>query len=141
MMVTADCLLMHMPASKSAPGVARMLTRTRLDNWGYAHISDDVLTVASELIANAAAAALGEEIRYQCSRDADRVLVAVWDDSPAVPEARPPVELSLDTLDVSEAGWDDNGGRGLLLVAALAVECGHTPDPSGGKWVWALLKP
>ncbi|MFB4305911.1 ATP-binding protein [Actinomadura sp. GTD37] len=105
------------------------------------HISDDVFLIASELIANAVAATPGEEIRYQCSRDTTGVLIAVWDASPEPPQARPIVELTLDTLDVSKKHWDDNGGRGLPLVAALAASCGHTPDPTGGKWVWARLKP
>ncbi|MEO3825197.1 ATP-binding protein [Actinomadura sp. B10D3] len=134
-------MLIPMLASKAAPGLARTLTQTRLNKWGYTHISDDVFLVASELVTNAAAATPGEEIRYQCSRDSGGVLIAVWDASPERPRARPMVETTLDTLDVSEEHWDDNGGRGLPIVAALAAECGHTPDPSGGKWVWARLKP
>ncbi|WP_433479688.1 ATP-binding protein [Spirillospora sp. CA-142024] len=105
------------------------------------HISDDAFLVASELITNAVAATPGGEIRYQCSRDSAGVLIAVWDASPALPRPRPVIDMTLDTLDVSEEHWDDNGGRGLPIVAALAAECGHTPDPSGGKWAWAHLKP
>lgn len=141
MMATPDCLLIPMLASKAAPGLARTLTKTRLHNWGYGHISDDVFLIASELIANAVTATPGEEIRYQCSRDIAGVLIAVWDGSPESPQARPVIEMTLDTLDVSEEHWDDNGGRGLPIVAALATECGCTPDPQGGKWVWAKLKP
>ena len=141
MMSTPDCLLIPMLASKAAAGLVRTLTKTRLHNWGYMHISDDAFLIASELIANAVAATPGEEIRYQFSRDVCGVLIAVWDSSPELPQARPIVELTLDTLDVSKEHWDDNGGRGLSLVAALAASCGHTPDPTGGKWVWARLKP
>jgi hypothetical protein len=43
-------------------------------------------------------------------------------------------------LDLSEENWDDNGGWGLPIVQALADDCGYTPHPSGGKWVWARLK-
>lgn len=138
---TFDCLLMPMLASKAAPGLARTLTRSRLDKWGCAHISDDAFLIASELIANAVTATPGKEIRYRCSRDMDGVLIAVWDGSPERPQARPMIEMTLDTLDVSEEHWDDNGGRGLPIVVAIAAECGHTPDPHGGKWVWARLKP
>ncbi|TDD80731.1 ATP-binding protein [Actinomadura darangshiensis] len=141
MLTTPDCLLIPMLASKAAPGLARTLTRTRLHKWGYMHISDDVFLIASELITNAVAATPGKEIRYQCSRDIAGVLIAVWDTNSAEPQVRPMIDMTLDTLDVSEEHWDDNGGRGLPIVAALAVECGHTPDPSGGKWVWARLKP
>lgn len=141
MMTTADCLLIPMPASKAAPGLARTLTKTQLHNWGYVHISDDAVLVVSELVTNAVAAASGEEIRLQVSRDVAGVVIAVWDASTARPRARPVVDTARDALDVTEEHWDDNGGRGLPIVAALAVECGHTPDPSGGKWVWARLKP
>ncbi|CNE70455.1 Uncharacterised protein [Mycobacterium tuberculosis] len=141
MLTTPDCLLIPMLASKAAPGLARTLTKNRLHKWGCAHISDDVFLIASELITNAVAATPGQEIRYQCSRDAAGVLIAVWDASPTPPRVHPLIELTLDTLDVSEEYWDVNGGRGLPLVTALAAECGHTPDPSGGKWVWARLKP
>lgn len=141
MMVTPDCLLISVPASEVAASLVRTLTKTRLRIWDYMHISDDAVLVASELVGNAVAAAPGEEIRYQCSRDVAGVLVAVWDASPARPVVRPMADLTLDTLDVSKEHWDDNGGRGLPIVAALAAECGHTPDPSGGKWVWATLKP
>jgi anti-sigma regulatory factor (Ser/Thr protein kinase) len=134
-------MLMPLRASKTAPSLARALTRSRLNKWGYGHLSDDVLLIASELIANAVAATPGEEIRYQCSHDIDGVLIAVWDGSPDSPQARPMAEMTLEALDVSEEHWDDNSGRGLPIVAALAVECGHTPDPLGGKWVWARLKP
>ncbi|WUI02404.1 ATP-binding protein [Spirillospora sp. NBC_00431] len=141
MIATPDCLLVSMTASKAAPGIARQLTQTRLYMWGYGHILDDVFLVVSELITNAVAATPGQEIRYQCSRDTAGVLIAVWDSSPDVPRPRPMAETAADALDLSEEGWDDNGGRGLPIVAALAVECGHTPDPSNGKWVWARLKP
>ncbi|WP_433472789.1 ATP-binding protein [Spirillospora sp. CA-142024] len=141
MITTPDCLLMPILASKAAPGLARTLTRSRLHNWGYMHISDDAFLIASELITNAVTATPGKEIRYQCSRDAAGVLIAVWDASPSSPRVRPMIELTLDTLDLSEEHWDDNGGRGLPIVATLAAECGHTSDPSGGKWVWARLKP
>jgi anti-sigma regulatory factor (Ser/Thr protein kinase) len=141
MITTPDCLLIPMLASNAAPGLARTMTRTRLDKWGCSHISDDAFLIASELITNAVAATPGEEIRYQCSRDPAGVLIAVWDASPTPPRVHPLIELTLETLDVSEENWDDNGGRGLPIVTALATKCGHTPDPSGGKWVWARLKP
>ncbi|GAA3792654.1 ATP-binding protein [Streptomyces chiangmaiensis] len=36
---------------------------------------------------------------------------------------------------------DDEAGRGLLLVHALADEWGTDPFPPSGKTVWALLRP
>ncbi|WP_176611501.1 ATP-binding protein [Actinomadura sp. WMMB 499] len=105
------------------------------------HISDDALLVASELTTNACAATpCGGEIRLQVSRDCAGVLVAVWDDAPGTPRARPVVELTPETLDLAEERWDDNGGRGLPIVAALAAECGYCADSSRGKWAWARLR-
>ncbi|WP_051711795.1 ATP-binding protein [Spirillospora albida] len=141
MITTPDCMVIAMLASKAAPGLARTLTRSRLDKWGYTHISDDAFLIASELIANASTATPGQQIRFQCSRDTAGVLIAVWDASPAQPQARPVVEMTPETLDLSEENWDRNGGWGLPIVAALAADCGHCPDPSGGKWIWARLIP
>jgi hypothetical protein len=36
---------------------------------------------------------------------------------------------------------DAPGGRGLLIVAALAASHGTRPAPGGGKHVWARLTP
>src|SRR5690606_7180408 len=94
---TPDCLLIPMLASKAAPGLARTMTRTRLDNWGCSHISDDAFLIASELITNAVEATPGKEIRYQCSRDTAGVLIAVWDASPEPPRVHPLIELTLET--------------------------------------------
>ncbi|MDL4774651.1 ATP-binding protein [Actinomadura xylanilytica] len=141
MTTTPDCLLISLPASRAAAGLARTLVRAHLGTWDCTHISDDASLITSELITNASAVAAGGEIRFQLSRDVAGVLVAVWDPSACVPQPRPLVDLTLDTLDLAEAGWDDNGGRGLPIVAAIAVEWGHCLDPQGGKWVWARLKP
>ncbi|MBG6089532.1 ATP-binding protein [Actinomadura viridis] len=132
-----------MLASPTAAGMARTLTNARLHKWGYTHLSDDAFLVASELITNAVTATPGSEIKYQLSRDGGEVLLAVWDSSTRVPAPRPipPVELSLETLDLAPERWDDNGGWGIPIVATLSVSSGYTLDPQGGKWVWARLKP
>jgi hypothetical protein len=93
------------------------------------------------LINNAVAAAPGRRIRYQLSQDGGEVVVAVWDPSDRLPAGKPPAELTLDTLDLAPENWDANGGWGIPIVVALAVQSGYTLDPKGGKWVWARLKP
>ncbi|MFF5115005.1 ATP-binding protein [Streptosporangium sp. NPDC000509] len=50
--------------------------------------------------------------------------VEVWDSSDDSPE-------------LTEAGEDDESGRGLLLVGMCADEWGHHPSPGGGKVVFA----
>ena len=135
-----------MPASAAAPGFARTLMERRLKKWGYSHILDDALLVTAEMVTNAVKAAAGHDIRFVCRWGAAAVLIEVWDSSPEPPVPTPVVELSLDDLDLSEAGFDANGGRGLHIVQALATEWGHRFDPidpatgrSPGKWVWARL--
>lgn len=136
-----DDLEMPLLASVATPGLARTLLATRLHKWGYLHISDDALLVADELVANAVQAAPRQQIKLCARHDTAGLLISVWDPSPEIPHPRPIVELTLDTLDLSEESLDDNGGRGLPLVQALSADCGYTLDPSGGKWVWARLKP
>nr|BFE29812.1 hypothetical protein GCM10010200_020630 [Actinomadura rugatobispora] len=121
--------------------MARTLTNARLIKWGHSHISDDTFLVASELINNAVNATPGQQITYRLSREAKEILVAVWDSSDRVPTPGQPTEPTLDDLDLSPEHWDDNGGWGLNIVATIASSCGYTRDPSGGKWVWARLKP
>ncbi|WUI02947.1 ATP-binding protein [Spirillospora sp. NBC_00431] len=79
------------------------------------------------------------EIRFQVSRDAQGVIIAVWDSCPGLPKLRPMSELTLGVLDQSEEAFDDNGGRGLHIVQALSASCGVTRDLNAGKWVWARM--
>nr|WP_121434341.1 ATP-binding protein [Actinomadura pelletieri] len=95
----------------------------------------------SELVTNASEQTPNKEIRVQVSRDADGLLLAVWDGDPAYPQPRPHVVFSLEDLDLSKEAFDDNGGWGLHIVRALSVRCGATRDPAGGKWVWARMLP
>jgi len=138
MKTRSDRLLISLQATPPTVGFVRTLTAGLLRRWNCAHITDDVLIVASELTTNAIKATPGGEIRYRLTHDADAVVTAVWDSDPRLPAPRPPGAPSLETLDLSHP--DDNGGRGLSIVAALSVENGCTPHPDGGKWVWALMK-
>ncbi|MGI8328812.1 ATP-binding protein [Actinomadura scrupuli] len=128
-------------ATKAAAGLARTLAETRLYKWGLMDMSGDALLVITELVTNAIAETPHREIRFRLARDGAGILIAVWDSSPRPPVARPVTEPTLETLDLREEHWDDNGGWGLALVQALSADCGCTPDPAGGKWAWARLKP
>lgn len=70
---------------------------------------------------------------------AGEVVLAVWDGCDGRPVVRK-VELSLETLDLSEENVDDNGGRGLWIVESLAGRCWVEPTHPSGKWVCATLK-
>lgn len=135
-----------MPATAAAPGFTRTLIERRLKKWGYSHISDDATLVATEMVTNAMKATPGEAIRFLCRWENEGVYIAVWDSSPERPAPVRDLAVALDDLDLSEDGFDENGGRGLHIIDALAVEWGYRPDPAGtetgcpgGKWVWARL--
>jgi len=134
-------LIFPMLASPAAIGMARTLADARLRNWDNSSILDDALLIVTELVTNAAAVTPGKKIVLQVSRDAGGIIIAVWDSSDLMPEPKPIVELTLEDLDLSEENFDNNGGWGLALVEALAASCGVTPDPKGGKWIWARLNP
>jgi anti-sigma regulatory factor (Ser/Thr protein kinase) len=134
-----DQVRMSVLASPAAVGVVRDRFQRTLTRWGVppGH-RDDVLLCASELLTNSVTAAPRRELRAGLSREGRAVLLEVWDPGDALPRLRPMADPALDDLDLTPEGFDDNGGRGLHIVAALATEYGCTPHPpTGGKTVWA----
>ncbi|MEO5876134.1 MAG: ATP-binding protein [Streptosporangiaceae bacterium] len=93
--------------------------------WGRADIADDVCLVAMELGTNALRHGEGDPT-ITLIKENDGILVSVWDASPTLPRVR-------------EASLDDEGGRGLAIVAGLAREYDWQVLPSGGKTVCAYL--
>ncbi len=97
----------------------------------------DIELPVSELVTNAVNATAGQQqaaIRLQLSSDSASVLVEVWD---ADPEPPAPKDLTEDgTPDLQE-----EGGRGLFLVAALSSRWDwyRTREPPG-KVVWCELE-
>ena len=84
---------------------------------------DEAALVATELVQNALQHAGGcLAVVVSCTEGA--VTVAVLDNALAVPRRRTP---------------DDNGGRGLHIVAALGTACGVTRR-GYGKHVWVRLR-
>ncbi|OLT17413.1 hypothetical protein BJF79_17830 [Actinomadura sp. CNU-125] len=134
-------LIIPLLGTSTAVGLARTLACARLRKWDCSHILDDALLIVSELVTNAARQTPHKELRFQVSRDANGIIIAVWDSSPEIPKPKPLFELTLDGLDLSEDAFDNNGGRGLPIIQTLSTTCGVTKDPNGGKWVWARLSP
>ncbi|KAB2378999.1 ATP-binding protein [Actinomadura montaniterrae] len=138
MTATGD-LIIPLLGTPATVGLARTLADAWMCKWDYFHILDDALLIVSELVTNAAYETPHKEIRFQLSRDAQGVIIAVWDSGLGVPRPKPLRKLTLDDLDLSEEAFDDNGGWGLHIVQALATRCGATHDPAGGKWIWARM--
>ncbi|MFE6972371.1 ATP-binding protein [Streptomyces sp. NPDC057682] len=115
-----------LPRRPESAEAARRLTDTALCCWGQGELADDCALIVGELVANAVLHARRESIRVVVERIGERtVRVAVTDFSRELP-----VEC--------RAGDGDEGGRGLLLVAAVASDWG-TDTFRWGKVVWAVL--
>jgi anti-sigma regulatory factor (Ser/Thr protein kinase) len=126
-------------AAPAAIGRARHLVRFALTGWGLAALADDAELVASELMTNAvqATGATGTRVTpdgfgaaatvqvrvlmYQAS-----IIIEVWDRDPGTPHPQ-------------DAAPGDEGGRGLMIVAALCTQWDFSAAADGGKVVWAEL--
>jgi len=111
-----------------AVSAARTHTAEILTEWGMTdRFADAARLIVSELVTNAINASwpidASESISLWLSADTDSLLIEVWDGSPDMPSPRP---------------GDDEGGRGLAIVAALSQGWGVYSDRHG-KIVWALL--
>ncbi|MFF8591347.1 ATP-binding protein [Streptomyces sp. NPDC015220] len=127
-------LALRFTASPRGARLARRLASHQMDAWGWGYgtpAHDAVELVVAELAANAVTHGLvpGRDAELRLSREeGGRVRVEVSDArGERLPEAR-------------ETGAGEGGGRGLLLVAALAKEWGTVRRPGApGKTVWAVV--
>ena len=85
-------------------------------------VGEVVRLLASEVVTNAVRHTSSRLVTVRLTVRTREVEVAVGDEDPAPPRPRPP--------DVG-----DLGGRGLMLVAAMAKSWGNRPTPRG-KIVW-----
>jgi anti-sigma regulatory factor (Ser/Thr protein kinase) len=126
-------------ARPRAVALARTMVTAALRRWSLAQLAGDAEMVVSELVTNAvqATGSLAERlsweqlrdvgmVKVQVTRGASCVLVEVWDSDSATPP------------EVRDAPPGAEGGRGLVIVDALAACWGHYPT-RGGKVVWAQL--
>lgn len=118
-------------AYPSAATSARLHCRALLAEWSLQDLADASETVVGELMANSVEAHKREHldapVRLTLLADRCTVLVVVRDasDSPPVP---------------SNPGIEDETGRGLLIVGALAADWGWKHLPGGGKITRALVQ-
>ncbi|MET8982703.1 ATP-binding protein [Streptomyces sp. NPDC004539] len=114
---------------RSVPAARRFALRNLVD-WGLAECerASDVLLCVSELATNALVhgVPVGRQFMVVMRLDGDTVLVEVHDSGDGMPHiAQAP----------GEGGDEDEGGRGLVLVAALSAKWG-VRERGVGKIVW-----
>jgi Histidine kinase-like ATPase domain len=128
-------------ARPDAAFYARRHVRRVLLAWGCQELTDTAELITSELVTNAVKAtrdigsSLESEARYgipdyiwmDLHRATGLVVLEVWDAG-----RKPPI--------LRDAAADDECGRGLQLVDALAYSWGHRLPATGGKIVWCTLK-
>jgi serine/threonine-protein kinase RsbW len=112
-----------LPPRADSVGAVRRLLRTLLVTLPDAKL-DDVVLAASEVVTNAVLHGDGM-VTFAVSGQPGVVRVEVTDDGGAVPRPR------------SDRTEGDEGGRGLLIVDAVATRWGVSPRrPGPGKTVW-----
>ncbi len=122
---------MRFTSSPRGARLARRLVSHRLDAWGHPYdsaLNETVTLIAAELAANAVrhGHVQGRDFRLRLTETAEALRLEVSDTrTERLPELRLPRDPA-----------DDECGRGLLLVEALACRWGVEPR-SPGKCVWA----
>jgi serine/threonine-protein kinase RsbW len=110
------------------PGV-RQLAWDHLGQWGVdSDVIADAVLIADELFTNAVqhgSVSDQDEVAFSLTLDGGETRISVTDTSRRLPQRRQPVP-------------DDENGRGLCLVEALAVRWGVEPAVDG-KRIWAVL--
>jgi anti-sigma regulatory factor (Ser/Thr protein kinase) len=128
---------LELGALPTAVPCARLHARHVLWEWGMSGLAETAELLVSELMTNAVKATAGHEdqepVRLQLSGDSAAILIEVWD-----ADSRPPAPN-----DLGEDGTPDpeeEGGRGLFLVAALSARWDWYPtrEPAG-KVIWCEL--
>jgi anti-sigma regulatory factor (Ser/Thr protein kinase) len=115
-----------LPAAVSSVPTARHFIESILTSWGLTDLSWTATMIVSELAANAALHARGEEFTILVRTEADGVRLEVSDGSLRLPQQRLYSEQA-------------TTGRGLRLVGELASDWGVTPTAQG-KTIWAAVR-
>jgi anti-sigma regulatory factor (Ser/Thr protein kinase) len=111
-----------------ARGHVRAVARER----GLEDLADDAELISSELVTNATRASARlttpeqPVVRMWIASNHKSIMISVWDGSGDMPVRQHP-------------GYDDDSGRGLVIVHALAARWGCYPVAAGGKITWAEL--
>jgi CheY-like chemotaxis protein/anti-sigma regulatory factor (Ser/Thr protein kinase) len=117
--------IIDLPHDLSSVRDARRFVKQQLSDWGIIEPLDDALLVVSELAANALTHA-HSSYRVRLAASAVALRIEVDDGGTGTPEPQPLTD-------------DEEHGRGLHLVGALAASWGMDVAETGGKRVWAEL--
>ncbi|MFB9518716.1 SpoIIE family protein phosphatase [Streptomyces cremeus] len=127
--ITARAAATFDPVGRSV-ATARAFVRDTLQGWGHSELVDDAVVLTSELVTNAVVHA-GTQADVLCLRTEEGIRVEVGD-------RYPEREVPLQGAGFNLGGPDREGGRGLLLCAALASKWGVEYTPTQ-KHVWFQL--
>lgn len=136
--VAVSVFVQRCSATRLGAALARRLAVWKLDVWGLPYgtpLSDTVALLVAELAANAVlhgrVPGRDFELRLSYAYRTGVVRVEISDTH----EARP------DPAAVPPPGSEADGGRGLLIVEAVAARWGVTDRLGPGKIVWAETGP
>ncbi|MER5638633.1 SpoIIE family protein phosphatase [Kitasatospora sp. NPDC002227] len=132
-MVTARAAATFEPVGRSA-AAARGFVRDTLLGWGLPEVVDDAVVLVSELVTNAVVHA-GTAAEVSCEREPESLRIGVTDRHP---ERGLPSFAHVPTSSDRYADPDGEGGRGLLMCAALSSTWG-VEYSAGRKTVWFRL--
>jgi PAS domain S-box-containing protein len=128
--ITARAAATFEPVGRSV-ATARAFVRDTLHGWGFSDVVDDAVVLTSELVTNAVVHA-GTAADLLCLRYDSAVRIEVAD-------RYPEREVPLQGTARRTSGPDREGGRGLMLCAALASRWGVEYAPTH-KQVWFRLE-
>lgn len=121
-------------AIATAPSCARGHVRAVAHEWGLPGLADTAELLASELVTNAVQAserlriradlAVVPVVRLWVISNRLSMVIHVWDASDDMPIRH-------------DAGPDETGGRGLMIIDSLAADWGSYREATG-KVVWAV---
>ncbi|GAA4688902.1 hypothetical protein GCM10023347_50880 [Streptomyces chumphonensis] len=119
----ADHVAVSFAPHPERAGQMREVVGAHLRLWGCAELVAVAQLVTSELVTNAILHGAGGSVHFRLARTDAEPCIEVDDGSPGRPRVRNP-------------GPDDESGRGMLLVDALAHRWGTSED---GTNTWCVL--
>jgi anti-sigma regulatory factor (Ser/Thr protein kinase) len=124
-LMSAEQAVLELAPDGTSPRRARVFIARTLREWDCADIEDVAALLVSEVVTNAVTHVRSPAV-LSARYDGGRVEVRVEDRSDVLPKVR-------------HTGPDDESGRGLMLVDALADHWGVESLAGGGKAVYFAL--